>query len=63
MSGKWVVETLLERTNLAGGLRLCVQRPSTIVRKGSDAVRDQEDFDWANTLIEYCHRIRAVPRF
>ncbi|RYP37144.1 hypothetical protein DL768_010897 [Monosporascus sp. mg162] len=62
MSSKWVCENMLEQVNAAHGLKVWIQRPSTIVREGDDATTDKADFDWVNTLIKYSHRIRAVPK-
>ena len=62
MCSKWVCESLLERVNARDGLKVWIQRPSTIVREGDDATTAAADFDWVNTLIHYSHRIQAVPK-
>lgn len=62
MCSKWVCEHLLEGVSAAHGLRISINRPSTIVREGSDATTAEAEFDWVNALLHYSHRIRAVPR-
>ena len=62
MCSKWVCEHLLEGVSAAHGLRISINRPSTIVREGSDAKTAEAEFDWVNALLHYSHRIRAVPR-
>lgn len=62
MCGKWVCENLLERVNAAYGLKVWIQRPSTILREGDDATTVKADFDWVNALLHYSHRIQAVPK-
>ena len=62
MCGKWVCESLLERVNAAYGLKVWIQRPSTIIREGRDANTAKADFDWVNALLHYSHRIQAVPK-
>lgn len=62
MCSKWVCENLLERVSTAHGLRISINRPSTIVREGSDATTTEAEFDWVNALLHYSHRIRAVPK-
>lgn len=62
MCSKWVCEHLLEDISAAHGLRISINRPSTIVREGSDATTAEAEFDWVNALLHYSHRIRAVPR-
>ena len=62
MCGKWVCESLLERVNAAYGLKVGIQRPSTILREGDDATTAKADFDWVNALLHYSHRIQAVPK-
>lgn len=62
MCGKWVNERLLEQVNEQYGLRVCIQRPSTIIREGDDATTTKADFDWVNALIHYSHTIQAVPK-
>ncbi|KAH0404852.1 putative polyketide synthase, partial [Aureobasidium melanogenum] len=61
MCGKWVNEVLLEKVNATYGLRVCIQRPSTIIREGDDATTTKADFDWVNALIHYSHKTEAVP--
>lgn len=62
MCSKWVCENLLEKVSGAYGLRISINRPSTIVREGSDATTAEAEFDWVNALLHYSHLIRAVPR-
>ena len=62
MCGKWVSERLLERTNAIYGLKVWIQRPSTIIREGHDATTAKAEFDWVNALLHYAHRIEAVPK-
>lgn len=62
MCGKWASERLLERANAMYGLKVWIQRPSTIIREGDDAITAKADFDWVNALLHYAHRIQAVPR-
>lgn len=62
MCSKWVCENLLERASTAHGLRISINRPSTIVREGNDATTAEAEFDWVNALLQYSHRIRAVPK-
>lgn len=62
MCGKWASERLLERANAMYGLKVWIQRPSTIVRRGDDATTAKAEFDWVNALFHYAHRIRAVPK-
>lgn len=62
MCSKWVCEYLLEGVSAAHGLRISINRPSTIVREGEDATTAEAEFDWVNSLLHYSHRIRAVPR-
>lgn len=62
MCSKWVCEHLLEGVNATHGLRISINRPSTIVREGNDATTAEAEFDWVNALLAYSHRIRAVPR-
>jgi thioester reductase-like protein len=59
---KWVCERLLENANAEYGLPVWIQRPSTIIREGEDAVTERAGFDWVNTLMEYSHKIGGVPR-
>ena len=62
MCGKWASERLLERANAMYGLKVWIQRPSTIIRQGDDATTAKAEFDWVNALFHYAHRIRAVPK-
>ena len=61
MCGKWACERLLERANEKYGLPVWIQRPSHIIREGSDATAPKAEFDSFTALVEYAHRIRAVP--
>lgn len=62
MCGKWVCEGLLERVNEAFGLRIRIQRPSTIIREGDDAIKAEAELDWVNALLHYSHMIKAAPK-
>ncbi|KAF2129141.1 polyketide synthase PksF [Dothidotthia symphoricarpi CBS 119687] len=62
MCGKWVCESLLERVHAKYGLRIVIQRPSTIIRAGSDAEVERASFDWVNALLHYVHKTQKVPR-
>ncbi|KAL3294775.1 putative polyketide synthase [Colletotrichum asianum] len=62
MCGKWVCEGLLEKVNALYGLKVWIQRPSTIIRAGDDASVAEAEFDWVNALLHYSHRIKAVPK-
>ena len=62
MCGKWASERLLERANAKYGLKVWMQRPSTIIRQGDDATTAKAELDWVNALFHYAHRIRAVPK-
>ncbi|KAI1125435.1 polyketide synthase [Nemania abortiva] len=62
MCAKWVCEVLLERVNASLGLKIWIERPSTIIREGDDATTTKADFDWVNALIHYCHKTQAVPK-
>lgn len=62
MCGKWASERLLERANAMYGLKVWIQRPSTIIREGDDAITAKAEFDWVNALLHYAHRIQAVPK-
>lgn len=61
MCSKWVCERMLEDAHAQYDLPVWIQRPSSIVRKGQDALTDRAGFDWVNTLIQYSHKIQAVP--
>ena len=62
MCGKWASERLLERANAMYGLKVWMQRPSTIIREGDDAITAKAEFDWINALLQSAHRIQAVPK-
>ncbi|KAI0014647.1 putative polyketide synthase [Xylariomycetidae sp. FL0641] len=62
LCSKWVCERLLERTSETHGLRVCIHRPSTIVRKGDDALGWRAELDWINAFLVYSERLRAVPK-
>ncbi len=59
--GKWVCERLLERTSQMYGLHVCIHRPSTILREGDDAIGEEADKDWVNTLLAFVRRLKAAP--
>ncbi|KXX79394.1 Lovastatin nonaketide synthase [Madurella mycetomatis] len=61
---KWVCERLLERVHepLRGQWRVCVHRPSTIMREGADARGEKARLDWVNAMLAYARRSRSVPR-
>lgn len=62
MCGKWVCEKFLEGVSRGSGLRVTIQRPSTIIRQGEDATTARANFDWVNALIHYSHKIKTVPK-
>ncbi|KAI1298194.1 hypothetical protein F5Y03DRAFT_386702 [Xylaria venustula] len=62
MCGKWVCESMLERTHSQYGLPIVIQRPSTIIREGDDAEVERAGLDWVNSLLRYAHKTQAVPR-
>lgn len=62
MSSKYVNERFLEAVNAQFGLRVCIHRPSTIVREGEDAQGAKAELDWVNALIHYAQTIRAAPK-
>jgi thioester reductase-like protein len=63
MCGKWVCESMLERVHSNHpDWKVVIQRPSTIIREGSDAAVARAEFDWVNALLHYSHKIKAVPR-
>lgn len=63
MCGKWTCEAMLERLKeRRPELRVVVQRPSTIIRRGDDAETGEAGLDWVNSLLHYAHETRTVPR-
>ncbi|CAG8974765.1 hypothetical protein HYALB_00000377 [Hymenoscyphus albidus] len=62
MSSKYVNERFLEAVNAKYGLRICIHRPSTIVREGEDAQGAKAELDWVNALIHYAKQIKAAPK-
>lgn len=62
LCSKWVCERLLERMSAAFGLRVCIHRPSTVVREGGDAVGGRAERDWVNAFLAYARILGAVPR-
>lgn len=58
---KWASERLLEQVHDLYGLRICIHRPSTIIREEEDARGTRAEMDWVNALFHYAGRIRAVP--
>lgn len=61
-SSKWVSERLLERVHAEHGLPVCIYRPSTIMRRGTDATSSRAELDWVNALLWYTRRIGAAPQ-
>lgn len=65
---KWACESLLERTHAVykgdgeRPWRVCIHRPSTIIREGADATGDRAGLDWLNAMLLYCRRYGTVPR-
>lgn len=59
---KWVNERLLERVHERYGLRVCIYRPSIILRQGADAATPQAELDRMNALLQYTRKIGAAPR-
>lgn len=62
MCGKWTCEKMLERVYDKYGLRIVIQRPSTIIRDGEDATVERAGFDWVNSLLHFAHKTKTVPR-
>ncbi|TVY94480.1 Polyketide synthase-nonribosomal peptide synthetase [Lachnellula willkommii] len=62
LCSKWTCERLLERSSELYGLRVCIHRPSTIVREGEDALGQRADKDWVNAFLTYVRRLNAIPR-
>ncbi|KZM21157.1 transferase [Ascochyta rabiei] len=62
MCGKWTCEKMLERVYEKYGLRIVIQRPSTIIRDGEDATVERAGFDWVNSLLHFAHKTQKVPR-
>ena len=65
MSTKVTNERFLERVcdlYPDGEWRVCIHRPSTIMRQGEDAMTSKAQLDWVNALLHYARQIRAVPR-
>ncbi|KAF3018236.1 putative PKS-like protein biosynthetic cluster [Neopestalotiopsis sp. 37M] len=60
--GKWVCERLLERTSRLHGLRVCIHRPSTIIREGTYAIGEEAEKDWVNALLTFVNKMRTVPK-
>lgn len=61
-SSKWVSERLLERVHAEHGLPVCIYRPSTIMRRGTDATSSRAELDWVNALLWHTRRIGAAPQ-
>jgi hypothetical protein len=53
---------MLERVYEQYHLPIVIQRPSTIIRSGEDAVVERAGFDWVNSLLHFAHQTRSVPR-
>ena len=62
LCSKLACERLLERSSELYGLRVCIHRPSTIVREGEDALGQRAERDWVNAFLTYARRLNAVPR-
>ncbi|KAH8820161.1 putative polyketide synthase [Xylogone sp. PMI_703] len=63
MSSKVTNERFLERVCAwYSDWRVCIHRPSTIIREGADAATSKAQLDWVNALITYSRQIQAVPR-
>ncbi|RDW86024.1 hypothetical protein BP5796_04349 [Coleophoma crateriformis] len=62
ISGKWVSERMLERSNEMYDLPVWIHRPSTIIREGDDATTAKAQLDWVNALMYYCRELKAVPK-
>jgi thioester reductase-like protein len=62
-SAKWTCERFLERTHeMYGGFwDVCIHRPSTIIRDGTDAVGKKADLDWLNAMISHAKASKTVP--
>ncbi|KAK3317501.1 putative polyketide synthase [Cercophora scortea] len=60
---KWTCERLLEQTHrlYRGEWKVCIHRPSTIVREGADAVGLKASLDWVNAMMKYASQSRTVP--
>lgn len=61
IASKWTSERFLERAAARYGLRAWIHRPSTILREGVDAHGQAAEMDWVNVLVDYSHRLGAVP--
>ncbi|KAK9775091.1 putative Carrier domain-containing protein [Seiridium cardinale] len=55
-------ERLLERTNQMYGLRVCIHRPSAIIREGVDAIGEEAEKDWVNALLTFVNKLKAAPK-
>ncbi|KAI1135888.1 putative polyketide synthase [Hypoxylon sp. FL0543] len=62
MCGKWVCERLLERTSQVHGLRVCIHRPSAIIREGDDAVGKEAEKDWVNAFLAFVRKLKTAPK-
>jgi len=62
MSSKWTNERFLEQVHDQYGLPVCIHRPSTILREGSDATGMRAQLDWVNALLHWSRTIEAVPQ-
>jgi thioester reductase-like protein len=62
LCSKLACEKLLERSSELYGLRVCIHRPSTILREGEDALGQRAERDWVNAFLTYARRLNAVPR-
>ena len=63
-SSKWTCERFLERTHAlyGGAWRLCIHRPSTIIRDGADAIGERAKRDWVNAMMHHARESKSVPR-
>ncbi|KAF4625319.1 hypothetical protein G7Y89_g12847 [Cudoniella acicularis] len=63
-SAKWTCERFLEQTHAlyGGAWRVCIHRPSTIIREGADARGEKAKLDWVNAMMYYARKSKSVPR-
>lgn len=62
LCSKWASERFLEKAHELSGLRVCIHRPSTIIREGADATAARAPLDWVNALLHYARSFKAVPK-
>jgi thioester reductase-like protein len=61
VAAKWASERLLEQLQQQHDVNVWIHRPSTIIRKGTDATNAAAQIDWMNALVAYMRKTRAVP--